>query len=71
MESYPHLEAPPVRNIRDFLMASLKFMNPQPNRELVESYCKLYNRARHDPGVRKKKLLIGLYSSRPIRMSII
>ncbi|KAM7539815.1 hypothetical protein Aperf_G00000028731 [Anoplocephala perfoliata] len=31
-------------------MASLEFMSPQPNRELVESYCKLYNRARHDPG---------------------
>ncbi|VUZ45428.1 unnamed protein product, partial [Hymenolepis diminuta] len=51
MELYPYFEAPPVRSIRDFLMSACsEAMLPKPNRELVESYCELYNRARHDPG---------------------
>nr|CDS34103.1 NICE 3 family protein [Hymenolepis microstoma] len=42
---------PPVRSIRDFLMSACsEAMLPKPNQELVESYCELYNRARHDPG---------------------
>lgn len=54
MELYPYFEAPPVRSIRDFLMSACsEAMLPKPNRELVESYCELYNRARHDPGVGK------------------
>ncbi|VDO10659.1 unnamed protein product [Rodentolepis nana] len=51
LKSYPHFEAPPVRSIRDFLMsASSEAVLPKPNQELVEAYCELYNRARHDPG---------------------
>ncbi|KAM3174694.1 hypothetical protein ACTXT7_010045 [Hymenolepis weldensis] len=51
VELYPYFEAPPVRSIRDFLMsARSEAMLPKPSRELVESYCELYNRARHDPG---------------------
>uniref|UniRef100_A0A0X3PLQ2 NICE-3 protein n=1 Tax=Schistocephalus solidus TaxID=70667 RepID=A0A0X3PLQ2_SCHSO len=51
--SFPDLEAPPIRNIRDFLMAArMKAMHPTAPRDIVDSYCKLYMRARHDPGVR-------------------
>ncbi|KAL7061575.1 hypothetical protein AAHC03_0707 [Spirometra sp. Aus1] len=46
-----NLEAPPIRNIRDFLMAArAKAMHPTAPRDMVDSYCKLYMRARHDPG---------------------
>uniref|UniRef100_A0A0V0J307 Uncharacterized protein C1orf43 homolog n=2 Tax=Schistocephalus solidus TaxID=70667 RepID=A0A0V0J307_SCHSO len=49
--SFPDLEAPPIRNIRDFLMAArMKAMHPTAPRDIVDSYCKLYMRARHDPG---------------------
>uniref|UniRef100_A0A5K3FTD9 RGS domain-containing protein n=1 Tax=Mesocestoides corti TaxID=53468 RepID=A0A5K3FTD9_MESCO len=48
--SYPQLEAPPVRSIQDFLMsASSLTMNPKPDRDVIEAYCILYNRARYDP----------------------
>nr|VZI19871.1 unnamed protein product [Spirometra erinaceieuropaei] len=49
--SFSDLEAPPIRNIRDFLMAArAKAMHPTAPRDMVDSYCKLYMRARHDPG---------------------
>ncbi|VDK22181.1 unnamed protein product [Taenia asiatica] len=49
--SYPLFEAPPVRSIRDFLLiASSQAMKPKPGRDIVETYCEFYNRARYDPG---------------------
>ncbi|CAH8558830.1 unnamed protein product [Schistosoma guineensis] len=43
------LEAPPLRDIRDFLLtARHNVMNPPPSRDHIEEYCQLYLWARHD-----------------------
>ncbi|CAH8562732.1 unnamed protein product [Schistosoma margrebowiei] len=43
------LEAPPLRDIRDFLLtARHNIMNPPPSRDHIEEYCQLYLWARHD-----------------------
>ncbi|VDP16770.1 unnamed protein product [Schistosoma margrebowiei] len=48
------LEAPPLRDIRDFLLtARHNIMNPPPSRDHIEEYCQLYLWARHDLNVRK------------------
>ncbi|XP_018645125.1 hypothetical protein Smp_158090 [Schistosoma mansoni] len=45
----PTLEAPPLRDIRDFLLtARHNIMNPPPSRDYIEEYCQLYLWARHD-----------------------
>ncbi|KAH8870003.1 BTB/POZ domain-containing protein isoform 1 [Schistosoma japonicum] len=45
----PTLEAPPLRDIRDFLLtARHHIMNPPPPRDYIEEYCQLYLWARHD-----------------------
>ncbi|CAH8858291.1 unnamed protein product [Trichobilharzia szidati] len=43
------LEAPPLRDTRDFLLKSRHHvMNPPPSRDCIEEYCRLYLWARHD-----------------------
>nr|CAH8852928.1 unnamed protein product [Trichobilharzia regenti] len=43
------LEAPPLRDTRDFLLKSRHHvMNPPPPRDCIEEYCRLYLWARHD-----------------------
>ncbi|CAH8509979.1 unnamed protein product [Schistosoma turkestanicum] len=45
----PTLEAPPLRDIRDFLLtARHHLMYPPPCRDYIEEYCQLYLWARHD-----------------------